>query len=146
MTVRLSLVTPAFLVHIAFSPPTRLTWTFSVQKRLFQPCRNYFQTYLTWMGNLLNVENMLFLIKQTQVHAEKSVGQANKWHKSTRKTMNATCNLRWHVTYDLYTTHAVICSKIADVRGISVHEVWKLRFVYFRQIADFFAHQIATFG
>ena len=34
--------------------------------------------------------------------------------------------------------HAELCSKIADVHGIEVHDVWIWKFVYFRNISDFY--------
>jgi len=37
-------------------------------------------------------------------------------------------------------THAVFCSKIADVHGIEVHDVRTLKFVYFQKIFRFLLH------
>jgi len=67
-------VVTAIPVHVAFSLPPRLTGTIPVQKRLLQQFRKHFQTYLTPKSNLLNVWKNVSLIKQTQVHAKKSVG------------------------------------------------------------------------
>jgi len=36
--------------------------------------------------------------------------------------------------------HAVLCSKIADVYGIEVHDVWTRKFVYFRKIFRVLLH------
>jgi len=38
-------------------------------------------------------------------------------------------------------TYAVLCSKIADVHGIEVHDVRTWKFVYFRKIFRFFLHK-----
>jgi len=40
----------------------------------------------------------------------------------------------------LYKTHAILCSKIADVYGIEVHDVRTWTFVYFRKIFRFLLH------
>jgi len=40
----------------------------------------------------------------------------------------------------LYKAHAVLCSKIADVHGIEVHDVLTLKFVNFRKIFRFLLH------
>jgi len=46
------------------------------------------------------------------------------------------------VTFDgsLYKTHAILCSIIAVVHAIEVHQVRTWRFVYFRQIFRFLLH------
>jgi len=40
----------------------------------------------------------------------------------------------------LYKTHAVLCSKIADVHGIEVHNVRTWKCVYFPKIFRFLSH------
>jgi len=40
----------------------------------------------------------------------------------------------------LYKTHAVLCSEIADVHGIEVHDVRTWKFVCFQNIFRFLSH------
>jgi len=86
----------------------------------------------------LNVEKVLLLAKQTQVHAEKRAGQEKKWHKNyTKKHEMASV------------TFLVVCAtarpwrivfKIEDVHGIELHDVRSWKFVYFRKIFLFLLH------
>ena len=62
------------------------------------------------------LEKKLLLGKQTQAHAKKTRGTGIE---VTQK------NEMLPVTFvgSLYKTHAALCSKIADVHGIEVHDV-----------------------
>jgi len=69
---------------------------------------------------LLNVGKVLLLAKQTQVHAEKTRGAG------LEVTQNYTKKLEMppvNFVGSLCQIHAVLCSKIADVHGIEVHDV-----------------------
>ena len=81
------------------------------------------------------VEKVLLLAKQTQVRAEKRVGRHKSDTKNTPKK-----NEMLLVTFagSLYKTHAVLCSKIADVREIEVHDVRTWNLVIFGKLSDFY--------
>jgi len=48
----------------------------------------------------LNVKKSSLLTKQTQVQAEKSVGQACKWRKTARNKRNAASSICWQSVQD----------------------------------------------
>jgi len=77
------------------------------------------------------VGKVLLLAKQTQVHVEKKrLEQAWNWHKNYTKKAEMP-----RVTFvgSLCKIYAVLCSKIADVHGIEVHDLRTWKYVYFRK-------------
>ena len=85
----------------------------------------------------MTVGKVLLLAKQRQVHAEKTRGAGlevtqkyTKKHEMRPITfVGSLCNI-----------HAALCSKIADVHGIEVHDVRTWKFDYFRSIFRFLLH------
>jgi len=69
---------------------------------------------------LLIVEKILLLTKQTQVRAEKTRGAGTK---VTQKIHEKNEMLPVTFVGSLCKTHAIMCSKIADVHGIEVRDV-----------------------
>jgi len=85
------------------------------------------------------VEKNVSLAKQPQVRAVTKRGERiNVTQKIHEK------NEMLPVTFvgNLYKTHAVLCSKIADVHGTEVHDIRIRKFVYFRKIFRFLSYTV----
>ena len=89
------------------------------QKQPSKEFRNYSQTYLTLKSKFVDVEKVLLVAKQAQVHAENARGAGiavTQIYTKKPETLPVT------FAGSLCKTHDVLCSKMADVHGLEVHD------------------------
>ena len=136
-TAQITFFTHRHFGQIVLSPLLRLTGPLPEQKRPSQQFRNYSQTSLTFKGNLLNVGKVLLLAKQTSPRRNNAWGRHRSDTKTTRRSPEMPL-----VTFvgSLCKIHAALCSKIANVDGIEVHDVRSWKSFHFRKIFRFLLH------